>query len=222
LQQRYDASRVQVPKPPPEHVVDRERITAGCCLLLLTAALQRHRRSMMQLLALAQGLAAAALLAGGADAASVRPAFGEASGNRSDHINPTHYGSPLDSADGSPPINCRLDEDGLILDSFVYVPATGKMTQVEYMWCAPNVTRTGGKCPADAPPGATTKGAKPMRCGGEGDFSCFLSCTRDSDCGPSGHPTGKYKAVCAPETNRTVNGTFVPGALPANMCSWHL
>ena len=76
----------------------------------------------------------------------------------------------------------------------------------------------------DAPKGATTKGAKPMECGGAQDTTCFLSCTRDSDCGPSGYPTGTYKGrlFCAPETNRTVNGTFYPGALPTNMCSWRL
>jgi hypothetical protein len=148
---------------------------------------------------------------------------GASSGNRSDHINPTHYGSPLDSANSDPPINCRIDEDGLILDSFIYVPSTGKMTQVAFMWCSPNTTRTtGGKCPTDAPPGATTKGAIPMTMGKGQPTSCFLSCTKDSDCGPSGHPAGKYKAVCAPEMNRTVNGTVMPGALPANMCSWKL
>jgi hypothetical protein len=145
--------------------------------------------------------------------------YGVSVSNRSDHPNPTHYGSPLDSANSHPPINCRMDEDGLILDSFVWVPSTGKMTQIEYMWCSPNITKTKGVCPTDAPPGATTTGAKPMTVG-KGASSCFLSCTKDSDCG--GKDRSGKRAVCAPEMTRVINGTTIPGALPANMCAWFL
>ena len=135
--------------------------------------------------------------------------------NRSNHTNPTHYGSPLDSPSGSPPINCRLDEDGVILDSFVYNPQTGAMEQVEFMWCAPNLTRMGAaRCPTDVPAGATTAGASPMTAAPAMNESCFLSCVQDSDCGGG--------ALCADETNRTINGTHIPAALPANMCAWQL
>ena len=128
-------------------------------------------------------------------------------GNRSNHINPTHYGSPLDCSSCSPPINCRLDEDGLIIDSFVWNPITGKMTQALFMWCAPNLTKSippRTTCPIDMPANATTVGAKPMRMDPHGD--CFLSCMRDSDCGGG--------AVCANET----------GSLPGShfMCAWPL
>lgn len=129
-------------------------------------------------------------------------------GNRSNHINPTHYGSPLDNATARPPINCRLDEDGLILDSFVWNPATGKMEQSLFMWCAPNLTRVAPSalpvgCPTDVPPGATTTGARPLTADGM-KGSCFLSCRVHSDCGDG--------AVCANETS----------ALNASMCSWPL
>ena len=62
-------------------------------------------------------------------------------GNRSDHINPTHYGSPLDCESCSPPINCRLDEDGLILDAYHCNLKTRKCTESLFMWCSPNLTR---------------------------------------------------------------------------------
>ena len=124
--------------------------------------------------------------------------------------NPTHYGSPLKNGQ---PLFCQADEDGLILDSFVYNPVTGKTMQVAFMWCSPNLNRTGSSvCPSDMPAGAKTTGAKAMPAGPGMSKNCFMSCTRDSDCGGG--------AVCADETNRTINGTHIPGALPANMCSW--
>jgi hypothetical protein len=154
---------------------------------------------------------------------SVHDRFGVPVAKRSNHTNPTHYGSPLDGPNSSPPINCKLDEDGLILASFILNLTTGKLTQVDFMWCAPNLTRVNGGssvCPADKPAGATTAGAKPMNCGGGEPTSCFLSCTQDSDCGAKS-PAGAI-AVCAPEMTRKVNGTTIPGALPANMCAWKL
>lgn len=133
---------------------------------------------------------------------------GETLGNRSDHINPTHYGSPLDCSTCSPPINCKLDEDGLIIDSFIWNPVTGKMEQSLLMWCAPNLTRAGATaCPTDIPAGAATPGAKPIVTSDvtSGDSrSCLLSCVQHSDCGG--------KALCANETK----------SFNTSMCGWVL
>eukprot|EP00729_Bicosta_minor_P008413 gene8413-10855_t len=120
-------------------------------------------------------------------------------GNRSDHINKQHYGSPLDCSTCSPPINCKLDEDGLIIDSFICNMTTNPpdCQQSLVMWCAPNLTRSGSiGCPLDVPPGATTEGAKPKSSKSfdqTGSTSCYLSCKQNSDCGD--------KAVCVNETS---------------------
>ena len=124
--------------------------------------------------------------------------------------NPTHYGNPLKNGK---PLFCQADEDGLIIDSFVFNPVTGKMIQVAFMWCSPNLTRIGSSvCPNDVPAGANSSGAKAMIAAPGMSQNCFLSCTHDSDCGGG--------AICADETNQTLNGTVIPAALPANMCSW--
>lgn len=123
---------------------------------------------------------------------SVADHFGVARlGNRSDHINPTHYGSPIDGPFAHPPINCKLDEDGLLIMNFVINMSTGKETQVIDMWCAPNTTRSGEACPTDIPKGATTQGAKPAPF--EGGGNCILGCTATSDCGGG--------ATCTNESN---------------------
>jgi len=130
-------------------------------------------------------------------------------GNRSDHVNPTHYGSPLDNSTAHPPINCKLDEDGLIIDSFIFNPVTGKTVQTLLMWCSPNTTRSGASaCPTDIPAGATTKGAKamPFFHPTTASGSCYLSCSATSDCGGG--------AMCANQTQ--------PDSGPMFMCQWPL
>ena len=111
--------------------------------------------------------------------------------------NPTHYGSPVDGPNGMPPINCQGDEDGLILDSFVFNVSSGKTVSVMNMWCSPHCNATMA-CPTDKPGGSAVV-AEPScfltgtdRKTGEKITNCILNCTKDSDCGGG--------AICANET----------------------
>lgn len=108
------------------------------------------------------------------------------------HLNPTHYGSPLDNQFGEPPINCREWEAGMIMDAFVLNLITHKLTEWNVMWCSPHCAfdekGTVGSCPTDIPSGYTTKGAKPTCTGiplglNKSVANCIVECEVDSDCG---------------------------------------
>ena len=100
--------------------------------------------------------------------------------------NPTHYGPPLPNPlppGHGPPVSCLHDEDPQFIASFVYNTTTHKTTSVLRQWCAPRGAN-GTDCPLDVPAGSTTQGGKPQPFASDpGKANCFLSCTRDSDCG---------------------------------------
>lgn len=100
--------------------------------------------------------------------------------------NPTHYGPPLPlplPKGHGPPVSCKHDEDPQFISSFVFNVTSGKTTSVLRQWCAPRLVN-GTDCPTDVPPGATTSGAKPKAFVSDpGKMNCYLSCTRNSDCG---------------------------------------
>ena len=95
---------------------------------------------------------------------------------------PPHYGSPLDGPDANPPINCDMDEGGLVLAGFGKCtrPPCPPVKEKQLMWCAPKCNTTAA-CPADRPSSFTTPGTKPSCLTNEGN--CVITCTNGSDCG---------------------------------------
>ena len=136
---------------------------------------------------------------------------------RADQSNPTHYGPPLPKPlppGHGPPVSCERDEDPQFLASVDCVlPVGGGKTHcrsVIRQWCAPRSRANGTDCPTDMPSGNTTSGAVPKGFESDpGKTNCYLSCTRNSDCGGGAVCENRSlgTGACTWIVNGTVDGT---------------
>jgi hypothetical protein len=133
--------------------------------------------------------------------------------------NPTHYGPPLPKPlppGHGPPVSCQHDESPQFIMGFACNMSIGgkppHCRDVIRQFCAPRA-KNGTICPTDVPPGNITNGAKPKTFESDpGKTSCFLSCTRNSDCGGGAVcenktlGTGACTWIVNGSTDGTING----------------